>query len=95
MVYVAVCAASAQVSCRSYTGAVRGTVSVHSDRSLYRPRSASRAKCSVRTPIAGLAFGGTGLCSYRVRGVDNSCAVHSTVKSYMVIYAVNSYAYYD
>ena len=34
---------------------------------------------------AGLAFGGTGLCSYRVRGVDGSCAEHLTVESYTVI----------
>ena len=27
---------------------------------------------------AGLAFGGTGLCSYRARGVDVSCAKHLT-----------------
>ena len=31
------------------------------------------------------AFGGTGLCSYRVRGVDGSCAEHLTVESYTVI----------
>ena len=41
-----------------------------------------------------LAFGGTGLGSYRVRGVDGSCAKHLTVESYMVIYAANSYTYY-
>ena len=40
---------------------------------------------------AGLAFGGTGLCSCRVRGVDGSCAKHLTVESYTVIYAANSY----
>ena len=28
---------------------------------------------------AGLAFGGTGLCSYRVRGVEGSCAKHLTI----------------
>ena len=33
----------------------------------------------------GLAFGGTGLCSYRVRGVDGSCAKHLTVESYTVV----------
>ena len=33
---------------------------------------------------AGLAFGGTGLCSYRVSGVDGSCAEHLTVESYTV-----------
>jgi len=43
---------------------------------------------------AGLAFGGTGLCSYRLRGVDGGCVKHLTAKSYMVIYAANSYTYY-
>ena len=42
---------------------------------------------------AGLAFGSTGLCSYRVRGVDGSCAKHLTAESYMVIYAGNSHAH--
>jgi len=32
-----------------------------------------------------LAFGGTGLCSYRVRGVDGSCAKHLTLESYTVV----------
>ena len=45
-------------------------------------------RISIQT--AGLAFGGTGLCSYRVRGVDGSCAKHLTVESYMVIYVANS-----
>jgi len=36
----------------------------------------------------------TGLCSYRVRDVDGSCAKHLTVEFYMVIYAANSYTYY-
>ena len=40
---------------------------------------------------AGLAFGGTGLCSYRVRGVDGSCAEHSTVESYTVFICQQSY----
>ena len=43
---------------------------------------------------AGLAFGGTGLWSYRVRGVDGSCAKHLTVESYMVIYPANSFTYH-
>jgi len=43
---------------------------------------------------AGLAFGGTGLRSYRVRGIDGSRAKHLTVESYMVIFAANSYTYY-
>jgi len=51
------------------------------------------ARISIQT--AGLAFGGTGLCSYRVRGVDGSCAKHLTVESYMVIYAANSYTWFS
>ena len=42
-------------------------------------------------PIHILAFGGTGLCSYRVRGVDGSCAEHLTVESYTIIISVQSY----
>ena len=34
---------------------------------------------------AGLAFGGTGLCSYRVRGVEGSCAEHLAIEFYMVV----------
>jgi len=50
----------------------------------------------IRIQTAGLAFGGTGLCSCRIRGVDGSYAKHLTVESYtcMVIYAPNSYTYY-
>ena len=40
-------------------------------------------RISIQT--AGFAFGGTGLCSYRVRGVDGSCAEHLTVESYIVV----------
>ena len=40
---------------------------------------------------AGLAFGGTGLCSYRVRGVGGSCAEHLTVESYTIITSLQSY----
>ena len=47
----------------------------------------------IRIQTAGLAFGGTGLCSCRVRGVDGSCVKHLTAESYMVIYAPNSYTY--
>ena len=39
---------------------------------------------------AGLAFGGTGLCSYHVRGVGGSCAEHLTVESYTVIISLQS-----
>ena len=41
------------------------------------------------TPViihpAGLPFGGTGLCTYRVRGVDGSCAKRLTVEYYTVV----------
>ena len=46
-------------------------------------------RISIQT--AGLAFGGTGLCSYRVRGVDGSCAEHLTVESYTVFICQQSY----
>jgi len=39
----------------------------------------------IRIQTAGLAFGGTGLRSYHVRGVDGSCAKHLTVESYTVV----------
>ena len=38
-----------------------------------------------RIQTAGLAFGGTGLCSYRVRGVEGSCAEHLAIEFYMVV----------
>ena len=47
----------------------------------------------IKIQTAGLAFGGTGLCSYRVRGVGGSRAQHLTVESYTVIYAANSHSY--
>jgi len=40
-------------------------------------------RISIQT--AGLAFGSTGLCSYRVRGIDGSCAKHLTAESYTVV----------
>ena len=40
---------------------------------------------------AGLAFGSTSLCSYRVRGVDGICAEHLTVESYTVFICQQSY----
>jgi len=46
-------------------------------------------RISIQT--AGLAFGGTGLCSYHVRSVDSSCAEHSTVESYTVFICQQSY----
>jgi len=53
---------------------------------------ASMVKCctnhiitQISIQTAGLAFGSTGLCSYRVRGVDGSCAKHLTVESYTVV----------
>ena len=46
-------------------------------------------RISIQT--AGLAFSGTGLCTYRVRGVDGSCAEHLTVESYTVFICQQSY----
>ena len=40
---------------------------------------------TVSMQTAGLAFGGTGLCSCPVTGVDGSCAKHLTVESYTVV----------
>ena len=37
----------------------------------------------IRIPTAGLAF--CYMCSYRVRGVDGSCAKHLTAESYTVV----------
>ena len=51
-------------------------------------------RCSIQT--AGLAFGGTGLCSCRVRprGVGGSRAEHLTVESYTIIISLQSYLSY-
>ena len=46
-------------------------------------------RISIQT--ARLAFGGTGLCIYRVRGVDGSCAEHLTLESYTVFICQQSY----
>jgi len=46
-------------------------------------------RISIQT--AGLVFGGTSLCTYRVRGVDGSCAEHLTVESYTVFICQQSY----
>jgi len=40
---------------------------------------------------AGLAFGGTRLCSYRVRRVGGSCAEHLTVESYTITISLQSH----
>ena len=53
------------------------------DRSLLQAVSGQHILTRISIQTAGLAFGGTGLCSYRVRGVG-SCAEHLTVESYMV-----------
>ena len=46
-------------------------------------------RISIQT--ACLAFGGTGLCSYSVRGVDGSCAEHLTLESFTDIICQQSY----
>jgi len=45
-----------------------------------RPGNHTITRISIQT--TGLAFDGTGLCSYHVRGVDGSCAKH--LESYTV-----------
>ena len=50
-------------------------------------------ECS-STQTAGLAFGGTDLCSYRVRGVDGSCTEHLTVESLIQSLSANSHTYW-
>jgi len=49
-------------------------------------------RISIQT--AGLAFGGTGLCSYRGRGVYGICAEHLTVficqQSYLLLFGIPS-----
>jgi len=50
---------------------------------LYLSHKVIITRISIQT--AGLAFGGTGLCSYRVRGVDGSCAKHVAVESHTVV----------
>jgi len=66
--------------------------------SFFRVEKASLVECyynhtitRINIQTAGLAFGGTGLCSHRVRGVDGSCAEHSTVESYTVFICQQSY----
>jgi len=49
----------------------------------YCYRNHNHTTTRIRIQTAGVAFGGTGLCSCRVRGVDGSCAKHLTVESYM------------
>ena len=54
----------------------------------YRP-SNHVTRISIQT--AGLAFGATGLCCYRVRGVAGSCSERLTVESYTVVIYQQSY----
>ena len=46
-------------------------------------------RISIQT--VGLVFGGTGLCTYRVGGVDGGCAEHLTVESYTLFICQQSY----
>jgi len=48
-----------------------------------RPGNHTITRISIQT--TGLAFDGTGLCSYHVRGVGGSCAKHLTVESHTVV----------
>jgi len=61
----------------------RLTDSVASVVECYRPSNHIITRISIQT--AGLAFGGSGLCFYRIRGDDGSCAKHLTVESYTVV----------
>ena len=67
------------------------------DNSTGRYGQASSVECyrnhttRIKIQTAGLAFGGTGLCSYPVRGVGGSCAEHLTVESYTIIISLQSY----
>ena len=56
------------------------------------PSSNIITRISIQT--AGVAFGGTGLCSHHATGVDISCAKHLSVEFYTVIYAANRHTYY-
>jgi len=67
----------------------------------HSPTQAALVECysnhiitQISIQTAGLAFGGTGLCSYRVRGVDSSCAKHLTVEYYTFVYAANSHTFH-
>jgi len=58
---------------------------------LWPPGSPGSPPLRISIQTAGLAFGGTCLCTYRVRGVDASCAEHLTVESYTVFICQQSY----
>jgi len=51
---------------------------------IYQAHYSNDITTRISIQTAGLAFSGTVLCSYRVRGVDGSCANHLTVTSYMI-----------
>jgi len=72
----------------------RLTDSVASVVECYRPSNHIITRISIQT--AGLAFGGSGLCFYSIRGDDGSCAKHLTVESYTVVtrHAANIHTYY-
>jgi len=53
-----------------------------------------RTPVNITCYVLSMTFGGTSLCSYRVRSVDGSWAKHLIVESYTVIYAANSHTYY-
>ena len=53
-------------------------------------REAILTRISISRPLEWRSAG-TGLCSYRVRGVDGSCAEHLTVESYTVFICQQSY----
>jgi len=70
--------------CPAFPSSSISSYSIHTYNICYSNHIITRI--SIQT--AGLAFGSTDstdLCSYRVRGVDGSCAKHLTVESYMVV----------
>ena len=79
--------------CRDLKNFFSGFTSVHSalDRGLVIMHCINLLITRISIQTAGLVFGGTGLCSYRVRGVDGSCAEHSTVESYTIFICQQSY----
>ena len=67
------------------------TVAITSNRRRRNPVDSNHTTTRFSIQTAGLAFCGTGLRSYRVRGVDGICAEHLTVESYTVFICQQSY----
>ena len=63
----------------------------HSDREALSTARFRRAGSLATADGSWTRHCGTGLCSYRVRGVGGSCAEHLTVESYTIIISLQSY----